>query len=92
MLQRLILVLSVMLMVFSLTLAGGGATYMFYISPGIADKYIQAALFWAGAIIGLFGLAGSLAASMGILSVILLKAGETRSDKAKAEEAVEYSG
>ena len=81
MLQRLILILSVMLIVFSLTLLGGGGTYMFYISPGIADKYIQAALFWAGALIGLFGLAGTLAGSMGLISAILLKAAEVKTEQ-----------
>jgi hypothetical protein len=90
MLQRLILVLSVMLMVFSLTLAGGGATYMFYVSPGIADHYIQTTLFWVGALVGLFGLAGALAASMGVVSAILLKAAEVKQEKEKAEGTVEY--
>lgn len=76
--KQSLVILSMMLVVFSLTLAAGGASYMFYISPDIPDKYIQAALFWAGALIGLFGLAGFLAGSVGIMSAIFLRIAESK--------------
>ena len=76
--KQSLVILSMMLIVFSLTLIGGGATYMFYISPDMPDKYIQAALFWAGALIGLFGLAGFLAGLVGMMSAIFLKIAEVK--------------
>ena len=77
--KQLLVIFSTMLIVFSLTLIGGGGTYMFLISPDMqADKYIQAGLFWAGALIGLFGMAGFLAGLVGIMSAILLKIAERK--------------
>lgn len=79
-----------MLIVFSLTLMGGGGTYMFWISPDLhTDKYIQAGLFWSGAFIALFGLAGFLAGSVGIMSAILVRVAEAKNETL---EVVEETG
>jgi len=83
--KQSILIFSMMLIVFSLTLMGGGGSYMFYVSPGIADKTIQTALFWAGALVGLFGLAGLLAGLVGVMSAAIIRAAEAAQAKEELE-------
>lgn len=86
--KQSILIFSTMLIVFSLTLMGGGGSYMFYISPGMsADKYIQAGVFWTGTVIALSGLGGFLAGLMGVMSAVIVRAAEAAQAKEELDAA-----
>lgn len=82
-----LLILTVMLIVFSLTLIGGGGNYMLFMSPSAADdKYIQASLFWLGTLVSLVGIAGFLAGLVGLLGVILVHVAELKNQERIQEE------
>jgi len=86
MLKPLIFILSIMLIVFSLTLIGGGASWSFSISKGAElDQNIRAAIFWAGAFISLFGLAGLLAGLVGLIAAAILNAAENAAEREVTE-------
>lgn len=79
--KRLILILSAMTIVFSLTLLGGGVTWMQYLSPTLDDPYIRAGVFYGGALIALVGIAGFLAGLVGVVGSAILKASEIVEDQ-----------
>jgi predicted ABC-type sugar transport system permease subunit len=90
MLKPLIFILSIMLIVFSLTLIGGGASWSFSISKGAElDQNIRAAIFWAGAFISLFGLAGLLAGLVGLIAAAILNAAEREQTEIQASQPEE---
>lgn len=81
-----LLIFSVMLIVFSLTLMGGGSNYMFIMSPNMAgDRYVQITLFWLGTLVALIGLAGLLAGLVGVMGVILVRVAEMKALAEKQE-------
>ena len=90
MLKQLILILSAMLIVFSLTIIAGGASYTFYISQGAGlDQDVKTALFWAGAFTSLFGLAGFLAGLVGLTGSAIIKVSETTEEEVEAGQESE---
>ena len=85
--KRVLLIFSAMMIVFSLTLIGGGITWMQYLSPTLDDPYIHAGVFYGGALIVLVGLAGFLAGLVGVVGSAILKASEIQEELNKREEA-----
>ena len=79
-------ILTVMLIVFSLTLIGGGGNYMFIMSPHLSSNTtLQTTIFWLGTLVALIGLAGFLAGLVGVMGVILVRAAEMKEQQTTDE-------